>query len=145
MTDETEAGRAVLGGGAACSFRLWGSSLSIESRQWELSAVLDGETGAVVACGPSWQEAYPDAAVVSLNCQAQGGRLTLQGQKQTYTGTYQQAERSQKDTVYQVTVEGSAGQAVCSTTDHRTGEQLPPWCSPSRRRTLCISPANKEA
>ena len=81
-----------------------GSSLSIESRQWELSAVLDGETGAVVACGPSWQEAYPDAAVVSLSCQAQGGHLTLQGQKQTYTGTYQQAERSQKDTVYQVTV-----------------------------------------
>lgn len=66
-----------------------GSSLSIESRQWELSAVLDGETGAVVACGPSWQEAYPDAAVVSLSCQAQGGHLTLQGQKQTYTGTYQ--------------------------------------------------------
>ena len=56
-----------------------GSSLSIESRQWELSAVLDGETGAVVACGPSWQEAYPDAAVVSLSCQAQGGHLTLQG------------------------------------------------------------------
>ena len=83
------------------------------------------ETGAVVACGPSWQEAYPDAAVVSLSCQAQGGHLTLQGQKQTYTGTYQQAERSQKDTVYQVTVEGSAGQAVCSTTDHRTGEQAP--------------------
>lgn len=102
-----------------------GSALSIESRQWELSAVLDGETGAVVACGPSWQEAYPDAAVVSLSCQAQGGHLTLQGQKETYTGTYQQAERSQKDTVYQVTVEGSAGQAVCSTTDHHTGEQAP--------------------
>ena len=32
-----------------------GSSLSIESRQWELSAVLDGETGAVVACGPYWR------------------------------------------------------------------------------------------
>ena len=102
-----------------------GSALSIESRQWELSAVLDGETGAVVACGPSWQEVYPDAAVVSLNCQAQGGHLALQGQEKTYTGTYQQAERSQKDTVYQVTVEGSAGQAVCSTTDHRTGEQAP--------------------
>lgn len=102
-----------------------GSSLSIESRQWELSAVLDGETGAVVANGPSWQETYPDAAVVSLSCQAQGGRLTLQGQKETYAGTYQQAERSQKGTVYQVTVEGSTGQAVCSTTDHRTGEQAP--------------------
>lgn len=102
-----------------------GSALSIESHQWELSAVLDGETGAVVACGPSWQEAYPDAAVFSLSCQAQGGHLTLRGQEETYTGTYQQAERSQKDTVYQVTVEGSTGQAVCSTTDHRTGEQAP--------------------
>ena len=29
-----------------------GSSLSIESRQWELSAVLDGETGAVWPAGP---------------------------------------------------------------------------------------------
>ncbi len=102
-----------------------GSALSIESHQWELSAVLDDETGAVVACGPSWQEAYPDAAVFSLSCQAQGGHLTLRGQEETYTGTYQQAERSQKDTVYQVTVEGSTGQAVCSTTDHRTGEQAP--------------------
>ena len=99
-------------------------TLRIEDRAWNMTLLLNGE-GNVLACGPSWQEAYPDAAVVSLSCQAQGGHLTLQGQKETYTGTYQQAERSQKDTVYQVTVEGSTGQAVCSTTDHRTGEQAP--------------------
>ena len=127
VTDETEAGRAVLGGGAACSFRLWGAPLSIESRQWELSAVLDGETGAVVACGPSWQEAYLDAAVVSLSCQAQGGDTTH------FTGAEGNLHRHlpaggalpKRTRCTKSPWEGSTGQAVCSTTTTALGEQAP--------------------
>ena len=123
-----------------------GSALSIESHQWELSAVLDGETGAVVACGPSWQEAYPDAAVFSLSCQAQGGHLTLRGQEETYTPAPTSRQSAPKRTRCTKSLWRAAPGRLCA--PPRTtapGSRRPPWCSPSRRRTPCTSPANKEA
>ena len=125
MTDETETGRAVLGGGAACSFRLWG----------ELPVHREPPVGIVGSAGRRNRRRGGLRALLARSVPGRGCGLSQlpgprgtphpTGAEATYTGTYQQAERSQKDTVYQVTVEGSAGQAVCSTTDHRTGEQAP--------------------
>ena len=121
-----------------------GSSLSIESRQWELSAVLDGETGAVVACGPSWQEAYPDAAVVSLSCQAQGGQPRPTGAGENLHRHLPAGRALPKGHGVPSHCGGQRQGRLCA--PPRTtapGSRLPPWCSPSRRHTLCISPANK--
>ena len=96
-----------------------GSSLSIEGGPWTMEVLQDSQTGEVLA-GQEKARSLP-GGILDLSLTAEEGifRMEDRTNDKTYEGTYIRAKVSPDSVIYDISVEGQAGQAVVSVTRER--------------------------
>ena len=94
----------------------------IEGKDWQIVTVQSAQDGAVLAIGESLHESYPEAEVIGLTCQAEGGRLTFTMADQSWSASYALQKSDDNAAIYTVTIEDETGPAAVSVTTYQDGQ-----------------------
>lgn len=100
---------------------------AVEDNTWLMSSVQSIEdNGKIIACSESLKDVFEDAVYMELVCMADNGALTIKDKtnNKTYSGTYKLAHSTYESTSYEITLNGSLGNAVVSYTVYENNRQL---------------------
>lgn len=101
---------------------------AIEDIAWRLGNIQD-DGGRVVYFDPkNWQEGASESAEpLHMTCRAAKGKLTIENTDsgERYTGDYRLSDRSPDSFLYEITLNGAEGYAVCAMTTYADHSQIP--------------------
>lgn len=100
----------------------------IDESTWAITTIQSAEAeGQIVACSSDDSEVFENAIEVNFECTAEEGELSLidKMEDKTYTGSYSLLSSNRESSIYKITLDGTEGTAVSSSTTYNDGNQIP--------------------
>lgn len=112
---------------SGCGIR---TDAAVENFDWKMTVIQSGK-GDIVAYAPDSEGidtvVFPDAEAVDMSLSAEGGTVTITDNtnNQSYEGTYKIVDSNADSVIYEMTFDGSIGNAVSAMTSYQDGKQIP--------------------
>lgn len=118
---------AVTCGLTGCGGR---TDTAVENYDWKMT-VVQSNKGDVAAYAPDAEGidtvVYHDAIAIDMSLAAENGTVTITDNTndRSYTGTYKKTDTDAESVIYEMTFDGSIGNAVASMTSYQDGKEIP--------------------
>lgn len=102
-------------------------NVKIEDYEWKMRTVMRNDTDLDVPAVGEEDSAHPGAKIVDLRLTAKDGKITITDvtNNKTYEGTYSVQDKTPREIIYEVTIDGKDGYASVAMTEYHDGTEEP--------------------